>query len=102
MHAWEFVKAGEFMKVDPHANPISNNMKLAIHAARAGAGIWATIDGYVGEALKSGALVSLMEDWCEPFPGPFLYYPSRRQTPPALRAFIDFVAGWRKRETRGK
>jgi DNA-binding transcriptional LysR family regulator len=47
--------------------------------------------------VKSGALVSLMEDWCEPFPGPFLYYPSRRQTPPALRAFIDFVADWRKR-----
>ena len=50
-----------------------------------GAGVWATLDGYVGEALKSGALVRLLEDWCEPFPGPFLYYPSRRQTPPAPR-----------------
>ncbi|AWM10368.1 LysR family transcriptional regulator [Bradyrhizobium symbiodeficiens] len=102
MHDWEFEKAGQIMKVDPPAKLISTNMNLAMQAALAGAGIWATIDGYVGEALKSGALISLMEDWCEPFPGPFLYYPSRRQTPPALRAFIDFVADWRKRETRGK
>jgi DNA-binding transcriptional LysR family regulator len=102
MHDWEFEKAGQVMKVDPPAKLISTNMNLAMHAALAGAGIWASLDGYVGEAVKSGALVSLMEDWCEPFPGPFLYYPNRRQTPPALRAFIDFVADWRKREVRNK
>jgi len=102
MHDWEFEKAGQVMKVDPPAKLISTNMNLAMQAALAGAGIWASLDGYVGDALKCGALVSLMEDWCEPFPGPFLYYPSRRQTPPALRAFIDFVADWRKREARGK
>jgi DNA-binding transcriptional LysR family regulator len=49
-----------------------------------------------------GALVSLLQDWCEPFPGPFLYYPSRRQVPPALRAFIDFAADWRKRNSRSR
>jgi DNA-binding transcriptional LysR family regulator len=93
MHDLEFEKAGQVVKL------ISTNMNLAMRAVLDGAGIWATLDGYVGDAVKSGALVSLMEDWCEPFPGPFLYYPSRRQTPPALRAFIDFVADWRKRNT---
>jgi DNA-binding transcriptional LysR family regulator len=34
--------------------------------------------------------VRVLEDWCAPYPGPFLYYPSRRQMRPALRAFIDF------------
>ena len=102
MHDWEFEKAGQIVKVDPPAKLISTNMGLAMRAALGGAGIWASLDGYVVDAVKSGALVSLMEDWCEPFPGPFLYYPSRRQVPPALRAFIDFVADWRKRETRGK
>ncbi|MGY4449250.1 DNA-binding transcriptional LysR family regulator [Bradyrhizobium sp. i1.3.1] len=102
MHDLEFEKAGQIVKVDPPAKLISTNMGLAMRAALDGAGIWATLDGYVHDAVRSGALVSLMEDWCEPFPGPFLYYPSRRQTPPALRAFIDFVADWRKRETRGK
>jgi DNA-binding transcriptional LysR family regulator len=43
-------------------------------------------------------LVSALADWCEPFPGPFLYYPSRRQVPPALAAFIAFVGESRKRE----
>ncbi|MFT4120785.1 LysR family transcriptional regulator [Bradyrhizobium sp.] len=94
---WEFEKRGQIMKVDPPAKLISTNISLAMRAAIDGVGVWATLDGYVRDALKSGALVSLLEDWCEPFPGPFLYYPSRRQVPPALRAFIDFVADWRKR-----
>ena len=102
MHDLEFEKAGQLVKVDPPAKLISTNMGLSMRAALDGAGIWATLDGYVGEAVKSGALVRLLEDWCEPFSGPFLYYPSRRQTPPALRAFIDFVADWRKREAREK
>jgi DNA-binding transcriptional LysR family regulator len=101
MHDWEFEKGGHVVKVDPPAKLISTHMGLAMRAALDGAGIWATIDGYVREALESGALVSVLEDWCEPFPGPFLYYPSRRQVPPALRAFIDFVADWRKRKTNG-
>ena len=39
--------------------------------------------------LTSGALVRVLEDWCQPFPGFFLYYPSRRQLPVALSALID-------------
>ena len=101
MHDWEFEKGGQLMKVDPPARLILTNMGLAMRAALDGVGVWATLDGYVSEAVKSGALVSLLQDWCEPFPGPFLYYPSRRQVPPALRAFIDFVADRRRRETRG-
>ena len=54
------------------------------------------------EAIKSGALVSVLDDWCAPFPGPFLYYPSRRQPPPALAAFVAFVAEWRKRDGGSK
>jgi DNA-binding transcriptional LysR family regulator len=99
MHDWEFEKGGQLVKVDPPAKLISTDIGLAMRAALDGAGIWATLDGYVHEAVKTGALVSLLQDWCEPFPGPFLYYPSRRQVPPALRAFIDFVADWRKRRT---
>ena len=65
-----------------------------------GIGFWFTFEGYVREAVKSGALISVLDDWCAPFPGPFLYYPSRRQPPPALRAFVAFVAEWRKQERR--
>ena len=42
------------------------------------------------EAIADGRLRRVLEDWCAPFPGVYLYYPSRRQMRPALRAFIDF------------
>jgi len=98
---WEFEKAGREVKVSPPAKLIVNYPGLAQRAARDGLGFWLTFEGYVREAIVSGALVSVLDDWCAPFPGPFLYYPSRRQPPPALAAFIAFVGEWRKRE-RGK
>ena len=41
------------------------------------------------QALAKGALVRVLDDWCQPFPGFFLYYPSRRQQPAALAALIN-------------
>jgi DNA-binding transcriptional LysR family regulator len=100
---WEFEKSGRVVKVSPAAKLIINYPGVAQRAARDGFGFWLTFEGYVRDAIKSGALVSVLDDWCAPFPGPFLYYPSRRQTPPALVAFIAFVGEWRKRERgRGK
>jgi DNA-binding transcriptional LysR family regulator len=97
---WEFEKAGREVKVSPPAKLIVNYPGLAQCAARDGLGFWLTFEGYVRDAVKSGALVSVLDDWCAPFPGPFLYYPSRRQPPPALAAFVAFVAEWRKRERK--
>jgi DNA-binding transcriptional LysR family regulator len=88
------------VKVSPPAKLIVNYPGVAQRAARDGFGFWLTFEGYVREGIKTGALVSVLEDWCAPFPGPFLYYPSRRQTPPPLAAFIGFVGEWRKREGR--
>jgi len=97
---WEFEKAGRVVKVSPPAKLIATYLGLARQAAHDGLGFWLTFEGYVREAVKSGALISVLDDWCAPFPGPFLYYPSRRQPPPALAAFVAFVAEWRKRERR--
>ena len=96
----EFEKAGQVAKVSPPAKLIANYPGLAQRAACDGIGFWVTFEGYAREAIKSGALVSVLDDWCEPFPGPFLYYPSRRQPPPALAAFVAFVAQWRKKARR--
>jgi DNA-binding transcriptional LysR family regulator len=98
---WEFEKAGREMKVSPAPSLIANYPGLARRAAYEGLGFWQTFDGYVREGIKAGKLVSVLEDWCAPFPGPFLYYPSRRQPPPALTAFVAFVAQWRKRRHIG-
>jgi len=45
----------------------------------------------IREELRSGELVRVLEDWCPPFPGLYLYYPSRAQMPLKLRVFIDFL-----------
>jgi DNA-binding transcriptional LysR family regulator len=100
MMDWEFEKAGRIVKVSPPARLVATYLGLAMSAVHDGAGYWATFEGYVREGIKSGALVRVLDDWCEPFPGPFLYYPSRRHPPPALAAFVAFVAEWRKRERR--
>jgi DNA-binding transcriptional LysR family regulator len=97
---WEFEKAGRVIRVKPKAVLISMQPALQVQAARDGLGFLMTFDGYVREAIAAGALVSVLADWCEPFPGPFLYYPSRRQPPPALAAFIAFIAEWRKQKWR--
>ncbi|WP_213735733.1 LysR family transcriptional regulator [Bradyrhizobium sp. dw_411] len=100
LQEWEFEKAGQVMKVSPPPILIANYAGLVHRAVHDGLGFWLTFEGYVREAVKSGALVSVLDDWCTPFSGPFLYYPSRRQLPPALGAFVAFVAEWRKQERR--
>jgi DNA-binding transcriptional LysR family regulator len=100
MPDWEFEKAGRVVKVAPSGKLIATYLGLALRTVHDGLGFWFTFEGYIREAVKSGALISVLEDWCVPFPGPFLYYPSRRQPPPALSAFVTFVAEWRKQERR--
>jgi DNA-binding transcriptional LysR family regulator len=100
MPDWEFEMDGRVVAVSPNGPLLSNHSPLALRAARDGAGYFATFEGYVRDEIASGALVSVLEDWCAPFPGPFLYYPSRRQPPPALAAFIAFAGEW-KRTSRG-
>jgi DNA-binding transcriptional LysR family regulator len=97
---WEFEKAGRVVKVAPSGQLIGTHLGLAIRATKDGLGFWPTFEGYVRDEIKAGTLVSVLEEWCEPFPGPFLYYPSRRQLPPALAAFIAFIGEWRRQEQR--
>ncbi|KIZ33215.1 MULTISPECIES: LysR family transcriptional regulator [Rhodopseudomonas] len=99
MPDWEFEKDGRVVNVSPTGPLVANYLHLGLRAARDGLGFFALSDGYIRDDLAAGTLVSVLDDWCAPYPGPFLYYPSRRQPPPALRAFVDFVAEW-KRERR--
>jgi DNA-binding transcriptional LysR family regulator len=91
MHPWEFERDGEIVKITPTARVIANNIDLEISAAIQGLGLIATFEGFIEQELKSGALVPVLEDWLQPFSGPFLYYQSRRHMPAPLRAFVDFI-----------
>ncbi|HWZ36841.1 MAG TPA: LysR family transcriptional regulator [Bradyrhizobium sp.] len=97
---WEFEKAGRAVKLSPAAKLVVNHPGPAMRAARDGVGFWLTFSDHVREAIASGALASVLDDWCAPFPGPFLCYPSRRQLPPALAAFVAFVGERRKQERK--
>lgn len=100
MPDWEFEKDGRIVKVSPRVMLGGNNLRLMLQAVGDGAGFWLTLEGYVRDGVKTGALISVLEDWLPPFPGPFLYYPSRRQPPPALGAFISFVNEWKAQHKR--
>lgn len=64
---------------------------LMIDAALAGAGLAYVFEAQVAPLVEQGRLVRVLEDWGPSYPGFFLYYPSRRQLPAALRAFVDFA-----------
>jgi DNA-binding transcriptional LysR family regulator len=66
-----------------------DDVELSIRAAIDGVGLTFVDDDRVAAHLASGALVRVLEDWCPPFPGFFLYYPSRRLLPASLSALIE-------------
>ena len=88
---WEFERRGRVVKIMPRGPFMSGHVGVQRQAAMDGLGFLMTFEGYVGDQIAAGTLVRVLDDWCPSFPGPFLYYPSRRQAPPALRAFLEFV-----------
>jgi DNA-binding transcriptional LysR family regulator len=90
IYRWEFEKDGEIIEPVVEGPLIVSEDRLVLQAVLDGAGIAFLFEGYVEEALAQGRLVRVLEDWCQPFDGFHVYYPSRRQMRPALRAFIDF------------
>ena len=91
---WEFERAGEIVRVEPRGPlivQVGGATDLAVDVAVAGVGIISLFEDWLRPHLDSGALEPVLEDWWQPFSGPFLYYSDRRLVPPPLRAFIDFV-----------
>lgn len=94
IYRWEFEKAGEEIVMDVDGPLILGEDRVIVQAALDGAGLAFVFEDYVRQPLADGRLVRLLEDWCLPFDGFFVYYPSRKQMRPALRAFVDFFR-WR-------
>src|SRR6266700_6360817 len=89
IYAWEFEKRGREMKVRTEGRLVFNNVALRLDAVLAGFGLAYLPDDQVLAYLKNGRLVRVLEDWCPPFSGYHLYYPSRRQTTPAFALLVD-------------
>jgi DNA-binding transcriptional LysR family regulator len=82
--------AGHLLQVLRVAGPlIVDDVELMIQAAIDGVGLAFMLEAHAAPHLASGALVRVLDDWCPPFAGYFLYYPSRRQQPAPLSALIE-------------
>ncbi|MDR6774087.1 LysR substrate-binding domain-containing protein [Azospirillum sp. BE72] len=89
VYSWEFAKDGERFKARPRGQLVFNDASLLLEAALSGHGIAFVLESSAARYLADGSLIRVLEEWCEPFPGFHLYYPSRRQNSAAFKLLID-------------
>jgi DNA-binding transcriptional LysR family regulator len=89
LYAWEFEKDGRALNVRVDGQLIVNDTMVALQAAMDGLGIAYITEDQVLPLIAQGRLVRVLEDWCPPFPGYHLYYPSRRQHTSAFAVLIE-------------
>ncbi|ADP70327.1 transcriptional regulator, LysR family [Rhodomicrobium vannielii ATCC 17100] len=89
LYAWEFEKNGRPLNVRVDGQFTCNDVPMIIHAAVNGLGLACLPDDQFKDLIEEGRLVRVLEDWCPPFPGYHLYYPSRRQPSPAFVLLVE-------------
>lgn len=89
LYAWEFEKDGRDLNVRTEGQLAFNEVIPALEAAVAGFGLAYVPEDIAQAHLAAGRLVQVLEDWCPPFPGYHLYYPSRRQMAPAFALLVE-------------
>ncbi|MGO7545060.1 LysR family transcriptional regulator [Rhizobium leguminosarum] len=89
VYAWEFEKDGRELRVRVEGQLVFNNIALRLNAVLAGMGLAYMPENLVEAPLADGRLERVLEDWCLPFSGYHLYYPSRRHTSPAFALLVD-------------
>jgi DNA-binding transcriptional LysR family regulator len=89
LYVWEFEKGGRELKVRVEGQLVFNNLGLRLNAALAGLGLAYLPEDMVKTHLSKRRLVRVLADWCPPFSGYHLYYPSRRQHTPAFTLLVD-------------
>ena len=91
VYRWEFERGRKSLSIAVRGPLIVDDLQVVTRAAVDGVGLAFMNEDHAAPHLESGALVRVLEAWCQPFPGFFLYYPSRRQQPAALSALISVL-----------
>jgi DNA-binding transcriptional LysR family regulator len=89
LYAWEFEKSGRELKVRVEGQLVFNRLAQILAATLAGFGLAYLPQDLVAPYLAKGRLKRVLEDWCAPFAGYHLYYPSRRQSSPAFALLVE-------------
>ena len=89
LYAWEFEQNGRELKVRVEGQLVANEMSLMLDAALSGLGLAYLPADSVAPYLADGRLVQVLADWCPPYPGYHLYYPSRRQPTQAFGLLVE-------------
>lgn len=91
LYVWEFERRGEPLNVRVDGQMILNSTPHIVLAALAGLGIAFLPEEEFAPHIDEGRLVRVLQDWCAPFDGYYLYYPSRRQPSPAFSRVVDVL-----------
>jgi len=86
---WDLEKKGQTLKIRVDGQLVFNSGTQILKATLEGFGLAYLPDGMVKEAVAKGTLISVLEDWCPPFPGYYLYYPSRHHPSPAFSLLLE-------------
>lgn len=86
---WEFEKQGREVKVRVDGQLVFNTLRQRLDSALQGLGLAYMPEDIAAPCIASGRLVRVLEDWCPPFSGYHLYYPSRRHASPAFSLLVD-------------
>ncbi|MFC2785863.1 LysR family transcriptional regulator [Citrobacter freundii complex sp. 2024EL-00228] len=89
IYAWEFEQENGKFHVRVEGQLTFNTSEHVVDAALAGLGIAFLPEEEFGTHLQEGKLIRVLEEWCRPFPGYYLYYPSRKQPSPAFSLVVD-------------
>jgi DNA-binding transcriptional LysR family regulator len=89
LYAWEFEKDGRELKARVDGQLIFNTLTQRLNAALAGFGLAYVPEDVAQLHVAQGRLKRVLDDWCPPFPGYHLYYPSRRHSSPAFALLVD-------------
>ncbi len=89
LYAWEFEKDGQELKVRVEGQLVFNSSPQRLQAALDGFGLAFVMEDTARPLIEAGRLVQALADWCPPFSGYHLYYPSRRQSSPAFNVLVE-------------
>jgi DNA-binding transcriptional LysR family regulator len=89
LYAWEFEKGSRELKARVEGQLTFNGTAQLLNAALAGFGLAYVPEGMVQEHIAKGRLKRVLADWCPPYSGYHLFYPSRRQSSAAFALLVD-------------